>query len=326
MATIRRKGNGWEAAINRRGVRKSKTFTTKTRAAHWAAEVEREIIAGKQAVIENKTFGDLLLRYVDEVSSKKRGYPWELRRITALCRDDIAGVMLTDLCQSDFAAWRDRRLGVVSVGTVLREMNLLNHALNISVKEWRWMTENPLSGVKRPQQPQARDRLMSDGEVTRLLFALGYDHEIELKTCSSRVGAALIFAIETAMRVSEMTRLTWDRVNLVKRTAQLIETKNGSKRDVPLSSEAARILKQLKSDSDSVFNLEPSQIDSLFRKAKKMALIEDLHFHDSRHTAITRLAGKLDVLALARMVGHKDLRMLQIYYNESAEDMAKRLD
>ena len=57
-----------------------------------------------------------------------------------------------------------------------------------------------------------------------------------------------------------------------------------------------------------------------------MALIEDLHFHDSRHTAITRLAGKLDVLALARMVGHKDLRMLQIYYNESAEDMAKRLD
>ena len=87
-----------------------------------------------------------------------------------------------------------------------------------------------------------------------------------------------------------------------------------------------RILNQLKSDSDSVFNLEPSQIDSLFRKAKKMTLVEDLHFHDSRHLAITRLARKLDVLALARMVGHRDLRMLQIYYNESAEDMAKRLD
>lgn len=326
MATIRRKGNGWEAAINRRGVRKSKTFTTKTRAAHWAAEVEREIIAGKQKVIENKTFGDLLLRYVDEVSSKKRGYPWELRRITALCRDEIARVLLTDLCQSDFAGWRDKRLYVVSVGTVLREMNLLNHALNISVKEWRWLTENPLSGVKRPQQPQARDRLISDSEITRLLFALGYDHNIELKTISSRVGAALLFAIETAMRVSEITRLIWEHIDLEKRTALLTETKNGSKRDVPLSSEAIRILNQLKSDSDSVFNLEPSQIDSLFRKAKKMTLVEDLHFHDSRHLAITRLARKLDVLALARMVGHRDLRMLQIYYNESAEDMAKRLD
>lgn len=55
-------------------------------------------------------------------------------------------------------------------------------------------------------------------------------------------------------------------------------------------------------------------------------MIKDLHFHDSRHEAITRLAKKLDVLALARAVWHRDLRMLQIYYNESATDLAKRLD
>ncbi len=65
---------------------------------------------------------------------------------------------------------------------------------------------------------------------------------------------------------------------------------------------------------------------ALFRKAKVKALVEDLHFHDFRHLAITRLAHKLDVLALARMVGHRDLRQLQVYYNMSAEDMAGRLD
>ena len=55
-------------------------------------------------------------------------------------------------------------------------------------------------------------------------------------------------------------------------------------------------------------------------------MIEDGTFHDTRHLVITRLAKKLNVLDLARMVGHRDLRQLQIYYNESAEDMARRLD
>jgi integrase len=71
--------------------------------------------------------------------------------------------------------------------------------------------------------------------------------------------------------------------------------------------------------------LNTTQLDALFRKAKQKALIEDLHFHDTRHTAITRLAKKLDVLPLARIVGHKDLRQLMVYYNESAETLAQQL-
>ena len=54
-------------------------------------------------------------------------------------------------------------------------------------------------------------------------------------------------------------------------------------------------------------------------------MIDDLHFHDLRHTAITRLASKLNILELARCVGHKDLRQLQVYFNMSAEDIAKKL-
>jgi integrase len=55
------------------------------------------------------------------------------------------------------------------------------------------------------------------------------------------------------------------------------------------------------------------------------AAIDDLHFHDFRHEAITRLSKRLHVLALARAVGHRDLRMLQVYYNESASDLAEKL-
>lgn len=100
-----------------------------------------------------------------------------------------------------------------------------------------------------------------------------------------------------------------------------------AKRDVPLSGEAIAIIKLMDKvkDGDTVFNLKPSQIDSMFRRAKGRALIEGLHFHDTRAEAITRLAGKLDILELARMVGHKDLRMLMVYYRRTAEDLAGKL-
>jgi len=95
---------------------------------------------------------------------------------------------------------------------------------------------------------------------------------------------------------------------------------------VPLSSEAIRIMKQVQSESDQVFNLSSSQLDALFRKAKQRTLIEDLHFHDSRAEAITRLAEKFDILTLARISGHRDIKKLMIYYRQSVEDIAKKLD
>lgn len=325
MASLRKKGNCWEASVCRKGVRRSRTFDTKAQAQYWAADIEREILDGVLGKIPDKSFADLLAKYADEVSVTKRGCKWELMRIGLICRDEISQVMLSQLRSDNFASWRDRRLRQVSVGSVLREWNLLSHALNVAVKEWRWIKENPMKNVKRPSQPRARDRLITDDEIDRLLYALGYDYGRFTETISARVGAALLFAIETAMRAGEICGLTWANVNIEKRTARLIETKNGHGRDVPLSSEAIRILEQVRSSDDLVFDLQSSQIDSLFRKAKKMAFIEDLHFHDSRHTAITRLAKKLNVLELARMVGHRDLRQLQIYYNESAEELAKKL-
>ena len=329
MATFRKKGNGWEAAVCRKGIRQSKTFNTKSEATFWAASIEQEILSGKRGDIQNKTFGELLQRYAEKVSPTKRGADWEIHRINAFLRDPISAVMLSDLSANHFSDWRDRRLTSVSAGSVLREINILSHAINTAIKDWEWLKVNPLSGIRRPPEPMPRDRLISDIEIERLLLALGYGHDTPPVSVSARVGAAMLFAIETAMRAGEIAALTLDRVDIDKRAARLVETKNGTKRDVPLSMEAIRIIKQLRNDAESdfgnIFGLTTRQIDVNFRKAKARAMIDDLHFHDTRHLAITRLAHKLDVLSLARMVGHKDLRQLQIYYNMSAEDMAKKL-
>lgn len=67
-------------------------------------------------------------------------------------------------------------------------------------------------------------------------------------------------------------------------------------------------------------------LDVLFRRLRDQAGIVGLTFHDSRHEAITRLAGKLEVLELARMVGHKNLNQLLTYYNKTAAELAQKLD
>ncbi len=325
MASFRKKGNGWEASICRKGIRTSKTFDTKLEASHWAADTEKEIISGKHGEIPNKTFGDLLTRYAETVSVTKRGAQWEQHRINAFLRDEFTDVKLSHLKPETFSAWRDRRLASVSAGTVLREINLLSHAINTAIKDWGWLKINPLSGIRRPSEPLPRDRIVTDTEIEKLLFALGYDYDRKPIGVSERVGAAMLFAIETAMRAGEIAKLTWNYVDIGKKTARLIETKNGHKRDVPLSGEAIRILEQIRVDTESVFNLQTSQIDVNFRKAKDRCMINDATFHDFRHLAITRLAQKIDVLDLARMTGHRDLKKLMIYYNPTAEDIAKKL-
>ena len=127
------------------------------------------------------------------------------------------------------------------------------------------------------------------------------------------------------MRAGEICRLVSEDIDIERRVARLTHTKNGLPRDVPLSSEAIRLI-QVLPVGDPIFGLSTAQLDALWRKVRDRAEIVDLTFHDSRHAAITRLAKKLDVLALARMVGHKDLRQLQTYYNETAEELARRLD
>lgn len=340
MASFRKRGGAWRAEVAKQGIRKSCTFDTKAEAVAWALQIESEIETRKSGRVANKTFGQLLERYRNEVSTTKRGERWERLRIDRIVTgreevkpDPIAAVPLRDLDASHFAAWRDRRLRQVTPASVRREWNLLSAALNIAVNEWRWLPENPMKTVKRPPPAEARDRRITEDETERLLFALGYDYNAPPATQTARVGAAFLFAIETGMRAGEIVALRHGEVFKDSRYLTITGREIGAgktaaaRRDVPLSTEALRILDQLeKIGGDPVFGITSTTVlDALFRKAKARALIEDLHFHDTRHEAITRLAKRLDVLELARAVGHRDLRQLMTYYNETAAQLAEKL-
>jgi integrase len=279
-------------------------------------------------MVPNKPFRDLLKRYSREVSSKKRGVVREQNMIGVILRDPVAEISLRLLAPTNIADWRDRRLNQVSGATVEREMTILSHACSVARREWGWLRVNPVSEVRRPPPTAARTRRPTAEETEKLLHVLGYSRETPPVTALARVGAAYIFAIETAMRAGEICGLEWQYVN--ERHVHLPQTKNGYARDVPLSAEARRIIDQLRSlngEEGAVFCVSTASLDALFRKAKARALIEGLHFHDTRREALTRMAKVFDVMELARISGHRDLRVLQnVYYAPSVGDLADKLD
>lgn len=319
MANLRKRGKRWRAEVYRRGVRESQSFHTRAEAAAWALEREAEITGAK---LPDRTLRQALERYARDVTPAKRGARWEALRLNRWAKAwPMAARPVAALTAADIAEWRDARLKAVQPSTVNREMNLLRVVLETARKEWGWLRDNPMKDVRRPIQPPPRRRRVSDDETRRLCLALGYEWPKKPETTSHRVALAFLLALETAMRAGEMLGLTPDAMHLRERYVDLPRTKNGDARRVPLSERAVAILKLVPAG----FDVEPGTRDALFRRARDAAELGDLHFHDSRAEAIWRLSKKLDVLQLARMIGHRDIRSLMFYYDEHPTDIAKRL-
>ncbi len=319
MATIRRNGKNWQAIIRRTGFpHLSKTFPRKAQAQAWGIKAEQDLLSGRHS--HKHTFSDALTRYEKEVSPTKRGKRWEVLRLRVFGAYKPLQKLLDRLTEDDVSKWRDSRLNCVSGATVRREMNLLQSVFEVARKEWRWIDRNPVLDVKKPPPTKARRRGVTNDEIETL--------EPHFKgPLMKEVFLAFRLGIETAMRAGEMMSLEKPQIDLQTRVVHLLKTKNGDERDVPLTPEAVRIIEGLLSDGrNRLFTVDNVSRDVLFRKGRDHAGVEGLHFHDSRSEGISRLSKKMDVLELARIVGHRDLRSLMHYYRASAADIARRLE
>lgn len=329
MASIKKLKSGlWQAQVRMHGVRESKTKPTKTEVKDWAARLEYKIKNSVTVETTSSTFGEAALRYEMEFSRAKKGVKWEQGQISRLLKMPIAKLNIQKIERSDVRAWRDARLKKVQGSTVNREWNLLSHIFSTARDEWELIEANPMAGVKRPKENPSRDRLIPFSEIEQICVAAGFD-ETTTTTTQEKVCVAFLFAIETAMRAGEICQMLWEDVDTEKQTVFISpeRTKNGKKRTVALSKRAVELLSLLPhTNRATCFRVSSQQLDATFRKLKGKTSIVDLHFHDTRHEAITRLAKKMPVLDLARNVGHTDINKLLIYYNESAENMAKLLD
>jgi integrase len=326
MASFRQHGRGWQARVRRQGYPDiTKVFEARQDAEKWARALESEIDKGQFASVseaQRTTLGDLIARYLVEVTPTMKGAADDTIRLKAMMRKPIARWSMANLSAARIAAFRDERLKEVSGGTVIRELAYLSAIINHARREWGINVPNPVQMVRKPPSPQARSRVLTEEEVTRLLDALEPSGRR-----SHWTKPAVQLALATAMRRGELLSLRWENVDLVGRAAFLPDTKNGDSRTVPLSSAALQVLAALpRHISGVVFPVKAFTLDAAFKRGLKRAGLEGVRFHDLRRTAITRMAEKLpNVIELAAVSGHKSLMVLRRYYRPTAAELAQKL-
>lgn len=306
----------------------SKTFDTLRDAKAWAKELEVKLSAEKQGDYSHITLKMALERYRDEVIPSHRGADRDINRINRIItRDELPIAQpLQDITKYHLLEWRDSRIKDVKGSSVTRDMSLMSAFFNLCVKEWGYIKLNPIADVSKPSASPHRERVITQKEVDAILQQLQHDDATKPVTVGRQVAIIFLLALETGMRAGEVCGLTWDRVHLDLKKVYLHTTKNGRPREVPLSKRAIELLQQMQDiNDDKVFILETSTLDAYFRKARKQAGLEGFTFHDTRHTAATRIAQKLKLLDLCKMFGWQDPKKAMIYYNPTATEIADLL-
>lgn len=342
MATIVKTPSGtWKAVIRKIGwPTTAKTFRTKRDAEDWARRTEDEMVRGvylSRAPSERLTVGNALKRYMEEVSVHKKPTTQRSERFTAQHLDAYFGKYSMAAVSAELVAkYRDKRLADgKSNNTVRIELAMLGHLFRIAIQEWGiGLTFNPVANIRKPSPGAGRDRRLSQNEQERL-FAAVEAHSNPMLSWIVRL------AVETGMRSTEIATLRHAQVDLNRRLVTLRDTKNGSPRLVPLTRAAAEVLESAlsnpvrPSDTELVFFGEPGRdgkrrpyvFHKLWTNVVREVGLDDLHFHDLRHEAVSRLveAGLSDQ-EVAAISGHKSMQMLKRYTHLRAEDLVAKLD
>jgi integrase len=342
MATITKRTQGsWQAKVRRKGYpAQCRTFTNRSDAVRWATALEAELARGVFAdarAAERMTVREALSQFRSEVVPLRRGQSSDPYRIATLDRH-LGSFALAYLQPKDVAAYRDKRLHEVGPQAVLHELKLLNRV-------YTWLVHDkglPLPGkpptarIAKPKPPRGRERRVSQQEIDAIVS----------ETESAELGAIVRLAVATAMRRGEIVGLRWENIDFDRRTALLPTTKNGEPRRAPLSPDAIAVFEQLpRRPSGSVFGMTGRSVHQAFQRASERArkrflegergevagksnnFLEGLHFHDLRHEATSRLfeRGDLNLMEVALITGHKDLRMLQRYTHLRPESISMKL-
>lgn len=324
MASIRKRGNSWQARVKRHGTEVEHSFKSKQAAKRWARQIEVKIELGEfvhptlQSPEIPQPFGEVLQKYSDTVASGHRSSTTKANIRTLI--HDLGHLKLEQVDPKVIAQWRDTTLSRIKPASVNRLIGTLGSVINHARKEWQIPIDNPIPNIKRPHSSQPRSRRLEHNEEERLLASL-----------DDRYARIVRFAIATAMRRSEILNLDWSNVDAERRLAQLILTKNGHGRTVPLSTSAIAVLTDTAGSecyppSGRVFDVKPIALDKAWRRGCAKVNISGLRFHDLRREAVSRfLELGLSLSEASSISGHRTLSQLQVYIKHDTSRLISRL-
>ena len=325
MASIEKRGpHQYRVIIKRKGFKRiTRTFPTKKTAREWGEKVEADMKLGTyvdRTEAESFSLHEALQRYIDEHIPRLKHPKQERNRAKAIQKRKLADMSLAAITPQDIADYfRDRETNdKVSANTIRLDLAVISGTYVTAIQEWgmHYLT-NPVRLSRKPKLPPGRTRRLNSDEEKKLLGK-----------AVPQLKPVIEFALETAMRRSEIANLDWTNVDFKGKTLFLATTKNKESRTVPLSPRAIEILKEFpRNISGSVFGYRPDSISQAFAAAAQKAELKNLRFHDLRHEATSRLFERtdLDVMEIRMITGHKTMQMLARYAHLRADRIAERL-
>lgn len=320
MAVIEKRGKKWRALVRLKGhPSASRSFHGKAAAEQWARATEDALRAGKGIPQASITLSDLIHRYTGEMarfkplSATKRG---NLRRWEeSLGEREVATLTGQDVL--DHVADRD-----ISPATMAMELGFLAEVLAAGRALWG-MTIPDVIAATRPTlrragaigKPEERERRPTPEELQALAEYFRFNFgRIPMRD-------VLPFAIETAMRASEITGLRWEDYRPDNRTILIRNRKDPKNKAtnnqwVPLLGESVAILERQPRKGARIFPYEADSIGAAFRRACQRLQIVNLHLHDLRHEGVSRLFEQgYTIEQVAIVSGHRDWKSLKRYTN-----------
>ena len=290
------------------------------------AKIRTEIVEGsyfEKLVGRNKTFKDMMDKFMKEYAPKvssnmQRSYTTSLKHLNPFFGESNLLSISPKMVSRYKVLRNDEGAAPASVN---RELSMLSKAFNLAIREWEWLKDNPASRVPKDKENNERDRWLTKDEEKKIL-----DNSPEW------LREIIIFNLNSGLRLQELLSLEWSRVNLLRRTILIQETKNGSPKTLPLNKIALDVLNQrskVKSiKNDFVFfnsngkKINPHVLRVSFYTVLRKVGIENLWLHDLRRTFATRLAqAGVDLYKISKLLGHKDIKMTQRYAHHCPDSL-----
>jgi integrase len=253
------------------------------------------------------TFAELAACYLEWAKVNHLGYASTRSRVEHL-REEFGHMQLSEITPMVVDSYVARRAACRKPATVNRETQILHHLFRKAM-EWGKALDNPVMHQKPLRANNRRLRYLSREEMERLL-AVADDH----------LRPILITALHTGLRRSELFHLTWLDVDFKQGIIRVVHTKNGERREIPMTDTLRETLRHIPRHVDSayVFPGKTGQglvdIRKRFSRALREAGIDEFVFHDLRHTFASHLVmAGVDLMTVKEFLGHKDITMTLRY-------------
>jgi len=259
------------------------------------------------------SFEKFAIEYLEYAKINKRSWNRD-KVILGHLAPHFKGMTLPKINPKHIEDYKRNRLKKVKPVTINRELALLKFMFSLAGK-WKYINENPVKGVQFFQETQYIMRVLNETEIKRLVNASkGY------------LKAIILMALNTAMRKGEILNLRWNDVDFYKEYICIKETKSNVIRKIPMNLVVMATLKSIERTGDYVFSSRKTgkpyaDIFHHFKATCKSVGIEDLRFHDLRHTAATLMVTKgIDLVTVSKILGHADIKMTMRYAHPTPEN------